>query len=348
MVSLSTKAKWIRALGVSAACSLALAVSGCSLLPKEEAALKPPLVKPVKENFDLYEVKKGSITKKVTALATFVSSQTQGLYFKESGARLQSIDVKLGDTVNTGDVVAQLETGDLTSRIRLQRLNVEKAQIALTQIKADKPNDSQSIRLKMIDVEAAQIQLDLLLSQLDKAKLKAEQNGVVTYIGGLKQGDQVAAYSTIITIADPKQLQLVYEASNTLDLAGIQVGMEADVKLKSSDTKGKVLQTPSSAPFTDNKAQAEKNAKTLIIGLDKAQEGVEIGKNADITIITEQRDQVLIIPRAGLRGYLGRDYVQILDGESRKEIDVEKGLISPTEIEIRKGLKEGQKVIINN
>ena len=47
----------------------ALAVlSGCSLIPKEEEALKPPLVVPVKENFELYEVKPGDITKKFTAV----------------------------------------------------------------------------------------------------------------------------------------------------------------------------------------------------------------------------------------------------------------------------------------
>ncbi|MNI96739.1 hypothetical protein D3C73_1552570 [compost metagenome] len=57
---------------------------------------------------------------------------------------------------------------------------------------------------------------------------------------------------------------------------------------------------------------------------------------------------MLIIPKVGLRSYMGRDYVQVLEGESRKEIDVEKGIVSSTEVEIRKGLKEGQKVILNN
>jgi hypothetical protein len=57
---------------------------------------------------------------------------------------------------------------------------------------------------------------------------------------------------------------------------------------------------------------------------------------------------VLIIPRSGLRTYLGRDYVQTLDGDSRKEVDVEKGIVSSTEVEIRKGLKEGQTIILGN
>jgi hypothetical protein len=45
---------------------------------------------------------------------------------------------------------------------------------------------------------------------------------------------------------------------------------------------------------------------------------------------------------------MGRSYVQIADGERKKEVDVEVGLTTPTEVEIVKGLEEGQQVILNN
>ncbi|UUZ85167.1 hypothetical protein LJK88_17265 [Paenibacillus sp. P26] len=73
-----------------------------------------------------------------------------------------------------------------------------------------------------------------------------------------------------------------------------------------------------------------------------------IGTQADIAIVTEHRENVLVIPRAGLRNYMGRDYVQVLEGESRKEVDVEKGIVSATEVEIRKGLSEKQQIILAN
>ncbi|MNY77606.1 macrolide transporter subunit MacA [compost metagenome] len=75
---------------------------------------------------------------------------------------------------------------------------------------------------------------------------------------------------------------------------------------------------------------------------------MKIGVSGDMTIILEKRENVLVIPSTGLRQYIGRNYVQVLEGESRKEIDVEKGLVTATEVEIRAGLKEGQKVILNN
>jgi multidrug efflux pump subunit AcrA (membrane-fusion protein) len=315
----------------------------------EEEALKPPLVKPVKENFELYEVKKGTLTKQISASASVISSHMESLYFKESGARLQSMDVKLGDTIKAGDVVAQLEKGDLDSRIRLQQLNVEKAKIALEQVKQEQLGNTSALRLKMIDVESAQIQLDLLQQQLQRTKLVSGIEGIVTYIDPIRAGEPVTAFKSIITVSDPNQVQLLYENSNASDLVGVTVGMEVKVKFGSNpEVQGKVLQTPSTAPFTDNKAQADKNAKTIIIGVDNLQQAAKIGSSASIIIETDRVENVLVIPRVGLRSYLGRDYVQVLEGESRKELDVEKGLQTSTEVEIRKGLKEGQKVILNN
>lgn len=325
-----------------------LAAPGCSLLPKEEEPLQPPLVKPVKENFDVADVKKGNIIKQLTGMATFVSSSTQQLSFSESGGRLLSIDVKLGDTIKPGDVVAHLDPGDLETRIRLQKLNIEKANIALDDAKASAQGDISALKLKMIDVEGAQIQLEQLQQQLAKTQLVSDIGGIVTYIDGMQAGDQVTAYKAVVTVADPKKLQLIYEASNPGDLSPVQVGMDVQLKFKNGEVKGKVVQTPSSAPVTTDKQVADRNAKRIYIDAEGLPEDVTIGGSADFAITTEQHADTLIIPRSALRSYIGHEYVQVLEGESRKEIDVEKGIVTATEVEIRKGLKEGQKVILNN
>lgn len=329
-------------------CGAAALVAGCSILPVEEEPLKPPLVQPVKENFELYEVKYGSIAKKISGVATFASDKTTYLYFTESGGRLQSINVRLGDGVKAGDVVATLNPGDLETRIRLQELAVEKANIMLDQAKEEQRGDMRALRLKMIDLESAQVQLESLKRQLEKTKLVSDIDGIVTYVEPLNQGDPVEAYRPIVSISDPTEMKLVYQATNPNDLVGVEINMDVAVKIKDREFKGKVVQIPATAPFTENKALQERNLKSIVIRVDDLPEDAEIGTSADFTIITEQRDNVLVIPRSGLRSYLGRDYVQVLEGESRKEVDVEKGIVSSTEVEIRKGLEEGQLVILNN
>lgn len=332
------------------ACTLAVSavLSGCNLLPREEEVLKAPLVKPVKENFELYEVKKGNIAKQITGVGTFASDRLQYLYFNESGGRLAAMNVSLGSSVKAGDVIAQLEDGDLPSRIRQQEIELEKAGIILEQALIEKSNDTRAIRLKELDLKQEQIQLDMLKSQLNRLKLVANADGIVTYIDPVKQGDPVAAYKQLVTVSDPKIKKLVYEFSNLGDITGVQVGMAADVQIKGVAYKGKVVQIPATAPQSDVKAVNDKNAKSIVISVDNLPDSVAIGSSADITIITEKRDNVLIIPKAGLRSYLGRNYVQVMEGDSRREIDVEQGIVSATEVEIRKGLEAGQKVILNN
>ena len=73
----------------------------------------------------------------------------------------------------------------------------------------------------------------------------------------------------------------------------------------------------------------------------------EIGSSVNVEIVTQQKDDTLIIPRSGLRSYLGRTFVRVLEEEKRiREIDVEQGLVTPTTVEILKGLEEGQEVIL--
>jgi multidrug efflux pump subunit AcrA (membrane-fusion protein) len=325
---------------------LILMISGCSLLPVEEIALKPPLVKPVKQSFEVVDVKLGSIAKQLKNGASFVSSKTEDLFFKHSGGRLQSINVKAGDSVKKGDIVAQLDPEDLQNRIIEQKLLLEKVSIYYKQSEQQNPNDAVSLRLKKIDIEIVQNELAQLNNQLEKTKLISTIDGIVTYVTAAKEGDFMGAFLTIVSISNPKFVQLESQFSSSSDLSNVTLGMKTDVIMNEKKYQGHVVQTPSSAALTTDKDLQDKNSKTLIIGVDGLPENTGLGAYADIVLVLEQKQNTLIIPRSALSTFLGRDFVQVLEGESRKEIDVEKGIVSSTEVEITKGLKEGQKVII--
>lgn len=335
-----------------AAASLTVFASGCSLLPKEEEALKPPLVKPVQQNLELYEVKRASIARQLKGSAVFTPAERQELSFKESGGRLKELTVSLGDTVKPGDTVAKIEAGDLEIRLQQQRLTVEKTRILLEQTIEEQPGNERAFRLKAIDLESAQLQLTNLEEQLKRTTLVSTISGVVTFIASLQSGDSVQAYSTIVGISNPKKVNLVYESSSGNDLAGVEVGMEVSFNYREKEYKGTVLQTPSTAPVNNtgagNKALQEKNAKSIYFSIPNPPEDASLGSSVYFTLTLEKKDNVLVVPRGALRSYGGRNYVQILDGQSRKEVDVEQGVVTQTDVEILKGLKEGQKIIISN
>lgn len=323
-------------------------MSGCSLLAKEEAQLEPPLIEPVKENYNLVEVKKGDITREIKAVAIFSPAKSQELYFEQTGGRIQSIEVKVGDKVKAGQPLVQLEKGSLENSVEQQKLLMEQTILLFDLSKEENVGDIERIRLKALDVKREELKLEELERQLRNTTLVSKTGGVVTFVDTLKSGDPVTAFQTLVTVSDPTQMQLIYETASVETLTAVQLGMEVNIKVGGQDIKGKVVQTPLTAPESGRNGTSERFSRMLVIQPDVTPENVEIGSTADIQVVIEKREQALIIPRAGLRTFMGRDFVQVLEGESRKEIDVEKGIVTATEVEIMVGLSEGQQVILNN
>ncbi|WP_158602442.1 efflux RND transporter periplasmic adaptor subunit [Cohnella endophytica] len=320
------------------------ALVGCSLLPKEEEALKPPLVKPAQENYSTVKATKGQIVKAITGSGAFESVHTDVAQFTGEGGRIEKILVKAGDQVKKGDVLVQLILDGLDLKLKEQELALERAKYAYRQAR---DGDEQLLKIAGLQLEIEQTKYDRLNKQFNSKQLVADIDGEAIFVESLKEGDYIEAYQTLVVVADPTQLRIAIRVSDAQTLKEVEVGASATITLNKEEVIGKVVQTPSSSPETLNKDLAEKYATTLYITVPSLPKGTEIGSIADVKIITQQRDNVVKIPRSGLRTYLGRNFVRVLeDGKSLREVDVEPGLAGSTEVEIVKGLEEGQTVVL--
>lgn len=313
----------------------------------EDETLQPPLVQPASEPLDIVEAAKGNIETYLKGNANFVSASSAALSFKDSGGRLKSINAKVGEEVKEGDLLAELETGDLELQLKLQKLNVERARLLYLEAKTSDASDT-DLRLREIDMERETLQQDNMENKLASSRLYAPISGVVIFAESLNEGEYVNAFQTIITVADPTDMQLTYVAAESKDLLPIEAGMPASLKYKGKEYTGKVLQSPSNAPLAGDAAKAERNAVTIIIGMDNPPSDVQIGHSAELSIRLQSRENVIVLPKSAIRSYMGRSYVQVAEGERRKEVDVELGLTTPTQVEVVKGLEEGDQIILNN
>ncbi|QHW30606.1 efflux RND transporter periplasmic adaptor subunit [Paenibacillus rhizovicinus] len=334
------------AIGAASAIVAATMLSGCSLLPTKETTLQPPLIKPAAEKVDAVDVKKGTIERYFSGSAVVASSHTVPVFYKESG-RLKEIYVSQGNEVKAGQLIAELDRGDLDLRLKLEKLNLERAQIALNSALRDGITGNE-LRLKQIDLEREQITMDSMQQQLDSAKLVAPISGEIAYLDTKAAGDSINGYTPLVTIADPKETYLVYAADDAKLISSIEREMPVEITLNDKKIAGKVLQGPLDAPITGNAEVDERNTKLLYVGISDPSVKIELGKSVQIKIGLQKKTGVVVIPRSGLRTYLGRTYVQVADGDRRKEIDVEPGIMTQTDVEIVKGLDEGMKVILNN
>lgn len=344
-----------RAMGVLL-CSLAF-LSGCGLLPQEEEALAPPLVKPKREEYQLVKAERKDLTKYVRGVGSLVSTKESSLFFKDQGRRLKEIQVKSGQQVKKGDVLASVDSGNLDSRMKLQQIALKKLQIQLDSarktyndymaLSADKrpaqkdlDNLYNSIRMQELDMEAANIQMNDLKKEYDQTVLVAPINGQVTFVESIKNGEPIEAFKTLITISDTSQLQVFYTTSE----AGlVKVGMKADIVINGKKYEGKVVMTPDEAPASTG----DKYRTALLVDINNLSPDAGIGSNAEISVAVQSKKNVVVIPKYALVRMFGEYAVRILDGDSKREQSVEVGIETATEVEIVSGLKEGQMVIKN-
>ena len=331
----------MKILRIAAAAALAaIALSGCGLFPEEEEALAPPLKEPVAVTYTTTTVERGTIVDSVTTSGTFISTSTYDLSFEKRSGYLSEINVKSGDTVTKGQLLARLDTDELESEIQKQELLVERAQIALNAAKKAEDATSESIRLAEIDYQLQKIQLDEMQDELSKQYIYSPIDGVVSYINNVGIGDYIAARSTLMRVVDPTSLQIECTGDQVSDF---QLGKDVIVTLDDTEYAGKVVMTSAESPSL----ALEKGEPFIRVEItDGLPEGDLLGESVSVELIKQQKDNVLILPRNVVSLYSGESYVQVLEDGVKKERVIETGIKNTASIEVVSGLEEGEVVII--
>ncbi len=160
------KKRFVRAAALACSVMLFLSLfSGCYFLPKEEEILEPPLKVPEAVSYKTYEVTKGTIERYMSGSGKFESTETQILYYPTTG-RLKEIHVKSGAEVKKGDLIVELDTGDLEYTIYKQEKAVRTAELSLEIAQKNAVPDEIAIRRAEINVELAERELELSRDKL--------------------------------------------------------------------------------------------------------------------------------------------------------------------------------------
>ncbi|HHU79294.1 MAG TPA: efflux RND transporter periplasmic adaptor subunit [Clostridiales bacterium] len=333
-------------------CLLLYLLTGCAFFPEEEEVIAPPVVMPVTPTYHLYEVKKGDIVVAVNSTAVFQSSQEHTLYFKDIG-RVDSVEVRIGDEVKTGDTLISLNKEDLESAIKQQEFALEKVKLTIKHLQKEKnkilKNNANAnisdlqlqIDLNRIDQKSIEYQLKKLQDSFEHTRLVSPIDGQVIHLADIKEGDIIQPFQKLVTIADPRALQLVMEYPRG-STSPILKGMKAEITVDTKSYVGEVVSTPADLPPETD----ERYKNILLLDIDSFDHQVKVGDMAKVSIVTQKKEDVIIIPRQAVREYMGRKYVHILKEDTKKEIDIDIGLESATEVEVLKGLEVGELVIL--
>ena len=254
--------------------------------------------------------------------------------------RLEQLREDLAEELELAEVTGagSEQVRDLRRRIAEQEVVLRKAELSLERIRARET--PVSVELARIDVEAARIRLDRLREELDATRLYAPISGRVTWISRqAEEGEVVQAFQRIVRIADPTDLVFEYQGREANEFS---VGMECTLSVGEAEYPGSVILTPTSVPFD----QREEFEDTVHIRPAGAVAEARLGTNATARLILAEREDVLVLPKRAVQRYSTRRYVHVLVNGVRVERDVEVGLETATEVEIVRGLEEGEEVVL--
>lgn len=330
-------------------------LSGCSLLPDERAEEElPEIIPPQISQKPEYTVTTKNLETAVKTMGKLISIKEEPLYFNVSDKFIDVVNVKNGDYVEAGSLIAKLDVADLEKQLRLEKINFQRDEREMKELLRTKDQlTAGDFEQKKIAFEEKRQKLVDLQEDIDKASIIAPFSGTVVSLS-VQKGDRSTAYKSVAIVADTTQMVPAVKLTKN-DLDKIAVGMETTVSISNVGVlKGKVKQLPITK--TDNTtnpgnpgnpdSNIERVEDFVIIELEKPLDvSINRGTPANISIIVNRTENAIVIPPSALRTIGNRTYVQVIDENGKREVDVEVGQQTSTEVEIKQGLTVGQKVV---
>lgn len=320
----------------------------------------------------LATVENRAVTPSLFGIGTVAARSTYRIGPTVSG-RLKKLEVEVGDSVEAGQVLGEMDPVDLDERLRAQEAAMRRSQAGLqeaqarqqhAQVQAQRYRELLAVRSTSEETSAARQQdLQVASAALAAARAEAERLGaeqaalraqraslrLVAPAAGrvtarhVEPGSTVVPGQTVAEVIDPSSLW-VHVRLDQGSASGLAPGQPARVVLRSAGDKsltGRVLRVE---PLADAVTE-ETLAKVVFDRLP--QPLPPLGELAEVTVGLPEVAAAPAIPNAALRRVDGRVGVWRLDGDALRFVPVRSG-VSDLEghVQVQEGLKEGERIVV--
>lgn len=330
-------------------------LSGCFALPVEEPLLAPPVTAvPEMRVIRTHTVTRGDVVLSSSPSTTFIPAQQEAMQFPVAGRRIHGVFVSLGDEVQAGDLLAELENPQLLDQLRDMQWEEEWAMLHLSQL-IERQTFSQvhggansdgtpylNERSRLEDeLDLLRMRIAYLEGEIDEMQLRAPFDGVISWVmstDGIlwsRTGQPVVTVSNqdeyIFRLTGPDAQHIVIGETYLLTLSGDTFPAVAiDIA-----EEGLVLPAQRDANAEDVFFRIVGNEKPTIIG----------SAFASVFILHDRVENVIFLPSGHVNIVGDRTFVQVLEDDIIVIRDVEIGLVGNATTEIISGLQEGDLVV---
>lgn len=300
------------------------------------------------EEPETYTVSRGSIDVTIQTIGKVQSTGSTTVRAAVAG-EVETVAVQPGDVVVAGDILVMLVTTTLERGVASANQQLEDAEFALqlAERALDDDPDNETRRLAVVQaaqrVDAAELALSDAEIALANAVIVAPRAGTILEVP-VRQGDLVNRTAPVAVMFARDDLEIVATVDE-LDLPNVQIGAAATMRLDAfpdREIPGVVLAT---APAAREQGGATVFSTTIALTLPDDLD-IRPGMNTDVTIVTEERDNVLLIPQRAIRTVGNRAFVQVLRDGVPVEQEVILGYRSSGQAEVVSGLSDGDRIVL--
>jgi len=273
------------------------------------------------------------------------------------GGRIIKRNINLGDTINTGDILFQIDPADARQAMATTQaqLSAARSQYVLLQdnvrryrklyengiiSKVEFDQRQTSLDLAQAQMRQASAQSRIGSNQLEYCQLKASGRGVVTAIYA-EQGQMVGAGQPVMAMADPYQTEIAVDVPesrlNELDVnASCMVTFWA---LPGVIIKGNVSEV---SPMADVVTRSYK----VKVSLSQQPAKVKLGMTATVSFKSKLASDFIMVPISAVYQFNDNNYLWLVKSERVELVPVTLGdPVGDNMIQITAGIKSGDTVV---
>lgn len=301
------------------------------------------------------KVEKGDVKTSISATGTINPVNYVDVSTNVAG-KLEKVLVKENDQVTQGQVIAYIDTRQLQASVDDASAALAKTELDMNRYKAlveQKAISQQTYDDAVTAYDRAKSTYDRAAAALSDATITAPMSGTV--IGTpLKAGQTISTgISTqmiIATIADLSNLEIYLTVDET-DIGSIKNGSKVEFTVDSKP--GETFTGYVSEIAKGTKGQMGTTSTSVVYYTVKVAIPEDISKNflptmtARATIFGEDIKNTLVVPLTAVRTDKQGEYVYVIKDGKPVRTTVSTGVTGDTNVQILKGLTEGEEIIIS-
>ncbi len=301
---------------------------------KEQSAPRPVPV-------EVATVQVEPVTDEVEALGTLMADESVSIA-PEIAGRLTKLGFREGERVRKGQTLLELDTSILVQELKqaevdlgLARDTFERANSLVQRGSGTRVSQEQA----QAQLAAAEVRVALAQARLEKATISAPIDGVVG-LRSVSVGTYLTPGQTVITLANLDPIKVDFRVPELL-LQDVAVGQKIRVRVDAFPKRSFEGAVYAIDPLVDVNGRAIR----LRARIPNPNLLLKPGLFARVSIVTDVREQAVVVPESAVVPDGQAKAVYVLEGEAAKIARVKLGKRMAGRVEIVEGLQAGQRVV---